>query len=70
MGFLYHMKLDNLDPEFDRIANSDDEDEHFFLLVENGAGSDKGGYEVFIGKPGALKRLREYAVEEATAALD
>jgi hypothetical protein len=70
MGFLYDMKMDNLDPELDRIANSDNEDEHFFLLVENGEGSDKGGYEVFIGKPGALERMKGKAVAQWESALD
>jgi len=66
MGFLYNVKMDNLDPELDRIANSDNASEHFFLRVENGEGIDKGGYEVFIGKPGSIDRM----IEKGSAPLD
>lgn len=69
MGFLWDEKLDNLDDEFHRVAASDNPDEQFYLQVEP-LSNGKGGYEVFVGKPGAIERMKKQAAEEAVAALD
>jgi len=70
MGFLWDEELDNLDEHMNRVANSDDDKEQFYLLVPPIETTGRGGYEVFVGKPGALEAMKRKAAEEATAAFD